>query len=331
MKHFSFQERKSIEKMRKEKIGIRVMARILKRSHSSISGELSRNQMLNEKWYCAETAHERFLKRQNNKGNVHKLERDEDLKRMVIENLNQEFSPEQTAGLIKLMGEKEICHETIYQFVYSEEGRNLKLWLKLRHRKYPRRQKHGSRKSQYKVTIKERVSIKHRPESANTRAEIGHLETDTIIFSKQRKVVSVQADRKTQKCAITILENKTAEETKYAVRRAIEDEYGATNVKTITHDNGTENAKHMEIRDKYNIGTYFCKPYASWQKGLVENINKLIRQYLPSHMNITNLTQDDMNIIQEKLNNRPRKQLGYFTPNQAYQIFLQGGRIRTRI
>ena len=315
--------------MAQEGLKIREIGRILKRSHSTISEEITRNKHGYEKLYCAETAHERFLKRQNNKGNVRKLEKDEDLKRMVIKNLNEDFSPEQTAGLINLIGEKRICHETIYQFVYSEEGKRLKLWLKLRHRKYPRRQKHGSRKTRYKVTIKERVSIKHRPESANLKLEIGHLETDSIIFSKQKKIVSVQADRKTQKCALTLLENKTAEETKYALTRAIEDEYGATNVKTITHDNGTENAKHMEIRDQYHVGTYFCRPYASWQKGLVENINKLIRQYLPRNMNITNLTQDDMNIIQEKLNNRPRKLLGYFTPNQAYQIFSQGGRIRT--
>lgn len=327
MKHLNYEERKCIEKMEKEGLKIREMARILNRSHSTISDEFSRNVMPYEK-YCAETAHQRFLKRQNNKGNVGKLDKDDDLKRMVIKNLQEDFSPEQTAGLIKLIGEKRISHETIYKFIYSEEGKKLKLWLKLRHRKYPRRQKIGDRKTKYNVSIKERISIEQRPESANKRIEIGHLETDTIIFSKQQKVVSVQADRKTQKCAITILANKTAKETKYALRRAIEDEYGVSNVKTITHDNGTENAKHMEIRDEYQVGTYFCKPYASWQKGLVENINKLIRQYLPRKMDITNLNQDDMNIIQEKLNNRPRKSLKYLTPNQAYQIFLQGGRIR---
>lgn len=314
--------------MIREGIGVRKMGKILRRSHSSISEEIGRNKMPYERQYWAETAHERFLRRQKNKGNVKKMEKDKDLKKMVIENLNKDFSPEQTAGLMGLIGEKKICHETIYQFIYSEEGKRLKLWLKLRHRKYPRRQKQGSRKTRCKITIKERVSIEERPKSANVKAHIGHLETDTIIFSKQRRVVSVQADRKTQKCAITILENKTADETKYALKRAIEDEYGAAQVKTVTHDNGTENAKHMEIRDEYHIGTYFCRPYASWQKGLVENINKLIRQYLPRTMNIEKLTQDDMYIIQEKLNNRPRKSLRFFTPNQAYQIFSQGGRIR---
>lgn len=328
MKHLNFQERKCLAKMLKEGLRKRQIARILKRSHSSILDEIRRNKMSYEKRYDPETAHERFLKRQNNKGNVKKLEKDEDLKKMVIKNLNDDFSPEQTAGLICLIGEKKISHETIYQFIYSEEGRRLKLWLKLRHRKYPRRQKRGMRKTKYKATIKERISIEFRPKSANEKKEIGHLETDTIIFSKQRRVVSVQADRKTQKCALTLLENKTAEETKYAIRRAIEDEYGAMNVKTITHDNGTENAQHIEIRDEYEIGTYFCRPYASWQKGLVENINKLIRQYLPRTINMKNFTQDDIYLIQEKLNSRPRKSLNYFTPNQAYQIFLQGGRIR---
>lgn len=328
MKHLTFEERKCIEKMLKEGLSKRQIAKILKRSHSSILDEIKRNQMPYENIYDAESAHERFLKRQNNKGNVKKLGKDHELKRMVITKLQEDYSPEQTAGFIGLMGEKKISHETIYQFIYSEEGRSLKLWLKLRHRKYPRRQPRGARRTRYQVTIRERVSIEQRPKEANEKVEIGHLETDTIIFSKQKRVVSVQVDRKSQKCAMTIVENKTAEETKYALQRALEDEYGAMNVKTITHDNGTENARHMDIRDEYPIGTYFCRPYASWQKGLVENINKLIRQYLPRTMNISKLTQDDMNIIQEKLNNRPRKSLHYFTPNQAYQIFLHGGRIR---
>lgn len=328
MKNITFEERKMIEKMQREKIGIRAMSRIMKRSHSSISDELKRNKMPYEKQYVASTAHERFLRRQNNKGNKSKLEQNPELKQFIIKQLTKDqWSPEQIAGFMKLLKAKQIIsHETIYQFIYSEEGKRLKLWLNLRHRKRPKRQPHGQRKTR-KITIKYRVSIKERPGIANDRKELGHLESDSMIFSAQKPILSVQVERMTQKCIITKFESKQAKETKYAIEKSIE-EYGQSIVKSITYDNGTENARHYEINEDYGIKSYFCRAYASWQKGLVENINKLIRQYFPLHINMENLTDNEVYEIQEKLNNRPRKALKYLTPNQAYQILSMGGRIR---
>ena len=197
----------------------------------------------------------------------------------------------------------------------------------MRHKKKPVRQFHGTRKSR-NLQIKYRVPIEERPRSANERKEIGHLETDSMIFSNRKPILSVQVDRKAKKCCLTLLANKTAQETKYALRKAIE-EFGERHVKTITYDNGTENAKHYEINEEFGIMSFFCKAYASWQKGLVENTNKLIRQYLPRHTDMATVTHEMIYEIQEKLNNRPRKSLGFLTPNQAYLIFSQGGRLRT--
>lgn len=328
MKNITYEERKMIEKMLKQKIGIRAIARVIKKSHSSVSDEISRNKMTYERQYLAETAHERFLRRQNNKGNKSKLDQNPELKKFIIKQLMEEqWSPEQIAGFMKLIkGKRVISHETIYQFIYSEEGKRLKLWLNLRHRDRPRRQSHGQRKCR-KITIKYRVSIHERSRLANERKELGHLESDSMIFSKQKPILSVQAERMTQKCVITKLESKEAKETKYAIEKSIE-EYGESTVKSITYDNGTENARHYEINEDYGIESYFCRAYASWQKGLVENINKLIRQYFPRYINMENITDNQIYEIQEKLNNRPRKSLSYFTPNQAYQILSIGGRIR---
>lgn len=329
MKYITLEERKSIQKMYKEGISCREMGRVLGRSHSTVSAELQKNKMWYEKEYCAEKAHERFLKRQMEKGKKTILEIYPWIKEKIIEWMtNEQWSPEQIAGQLGLMcGERVICHETIYQFVYSEEGRELKLWLHMRHKKKPMRQFRGGRKRRG-IQIQYRVPISARPRAANERKEIGHLETDSMIFSDQRPILSVQVDRKAKKCCLTLLPDKTAKETKYALRKAIE-EFGERHVKTITYDNGTENAKHHEINEEFGIMSFFCRAYASWQKGLVENTNKLIRQYLPRYTDMAKMTQEMIYEIQEKLNNRPRKSLGFLTPNQAYLIFSQGGRLRT--
>jgi IS30 family transposase len=326
MKYLSFEERKKIEKMLNRSLCYREIGRILQRSHSTISYEVRKNKMTYEKQYNAEIAHRRFMDREMKKGNISKLKKDPKLKQFIMEKIKTEqWSPQQIAGILKMRhGKTVISHETIYQFIYSDEGKKAKLWLELRHKKRPVRQSRGSRKK--RLIIPHRVSIKERPLAANKKLEIGHLESDSMIFSSQREILSVQVDRKSQKCVLTLLGNKTADETKSAIEGALEI-YGLAEVKTITYDNGTENIRHQEINDSYGIKSYFCRAYASWQKGLVENTNKLIRQYLPRYINLKKITQDMIEEIQEKLNNRPRKSLNYFTPNQAYQIFAQGGRI----
>lgn len=325
MQQLKYTDRKMLDKMLKQGMGIRAIGRAVGRGHSTFSEEIKQNKSPHEKYYSAELAQERHERRQLNKGNKGKLARKEKLKKHVIEKLEEDWSPEQIAGELKLRCKMTIIsHETIYKFIYSEEGRKLKLWLHLRIKHKPQRQRRGTRKSRKGQVISERISIHKRPAEVSERKIIGHLETDSMIFSQQKPIVSVQVDRAAQKCAITKLENKTAAETKHALVRAIEDEYAS--VKTITFDNGSENVLHTEIRDTYKLSTYFCDPYCSWQKGLVEQINSLIRQYLPRHSNMNNITQDQVYEIQEKLNNRPRKSLQYLTPNQVYSNLIESGR-----
>lgn len=327
MKQITFTERKMIEKMLNQSMGIRAIGRALCRGHSTISEEIAKNKMSYESYYDAEIAQARHERRQLKKGNKKKLDRKQQLKEHVIKKLEEDWSPEQIAGELKERCRMTIIsHETIYQFIYSEEGRQLKLWLHLRIKHKPYRRKRGTRKSRKGQIIPERISIHQRCEEASERKIAGHLETDSMIFSNQRPIVSVQVDRASQKCAITKLNDKTAFETKYALIRAIEEEYAS--VKTITFDNGTENVLHIEIRDTYEVSTHFCDPYCSWQKGLVEEINGLIRQYLPRHINMNQTTQDQIYEIQEKLNNRPRKSLKYKTPNQVYSSLIESGRFK---
>lgn len=166
--------------------------------------------------------------------------------------------------------------------------------------------------------ITERISIKERPLMINGRERYGDWESDSMIFSQQRSILSVQFERKSKLIRIRKLPNKTAEETKYALINTAES-VPTHLFKSITFDNGGEGALHHEIKKDYDIETYFCDPYCSWQKGGVENSNKLLRQYLPRSIRLENLTDRDIYEIQEKLNNRPRKSLNYSTPNEVFK------------
>lgn len=328
MTYLTYSDRKIIERMLKGGESHRSIAKVLERGKSTISDEIRISVMEYETEYRADLAHQRSLRRQQNKGKKPKLKRNTILKEHVIRCLKEDqWSPEQIAGeLNERCGMTIICHETIYQFIYSDEGKKLQLWLELRRKKRPIRQPYGKRKQ--RTTIPERVSIHERGDEANLRLEIGHLETDSVQFSNQLWILSVQIDRLTQKCVISKLPNKTALETRSALIDAV-NELGEQHIKSITFDNGTENVKHVDVRDLYSIDTFFCDAYCSWQKGSVENINGLIRQYFPRWTDMNKVTDEQIYEVQEKLNNRPRKSLRYLTPNHAFNILAQGGRLYT--
>jgi IS30 family transposase len=324
MRRISYEERQIIEKLRKSGVKVRKIAKILDRSHSTISEEISRNKQMHEDYYDAETAQGKMERRVLRRGNKPKIRGDSNLENEIVERLKEEHSPEQIAGSLALKyKQKVISHETIYRFIYSKRGIEFKLWKHLR-RKRSKRKKVAERKQNKRTLIPERISIHERPKVVDKRLRIGDLETDSVIFREAKSILSVQIDRASLKCAITKVENKSATETKLALIRAIEDEFGAHNTKTITFDNGTENVKHIEIKEEYKtIKTFFCDPYSSWQKGSVENLNGLIRQYLPRKLNLDEITQDQIYEIQEKLNNRPRKKLGFKSPNQFFYEMLR--------
>jgi IS30 family transposase len=269
--------------------------------------------------YIARLAQE-AADRRAGKTNKRKLDKDPILLEYVRDQLIEGWSPEQIAGRLKehpppkLRGES-ISYEQIYQYIYTDgrdkAGKHLFRYLR---RKKPFRQKKHSRKAN-KITIKGRISILERPEDINIKETFGHWESDTI-FGKNHKGSSVQYERKSQLLRINKLPNLKAESTKEAITKSIESLPNWLWL-SITHDNGPENAQHMILRDEYNVRTYFCEPYKSWQKGGVENMNGLLREYLPKKVDLNKISDDEINIIQEKLNNRPRKSLNFLTPNET--------------
>lgn len=309
-----FYDRQKLEYWLRTRQSIRAIAKIMRRDHSVLVRELRRNSDGNRKKYRVDTAQRLFEKRRH-KQHKGKLDKYPELKEYVVAGLKQEWSPDVIAGKLKnrKLGQT-ISHESIYHYIYHKAGRYEGLYKYLRQAQ-PQRHKLRSRKK-CKLPIPERVSIHLRPGVIDERKRYGDWESDSMIFSKQKTILSVQSERKSKLIRMCQLKNKSAEETKNALVMTAES-VSKEIFLTMTFDNGTEAARHTKIKKEYGIDTYFCDPFASWQKGGVENANKLIRHYLPRKTDLSKLTNRDIYEIQEKLNNRPRRCLNYRSSNEV--------------
>ena len=317
MQILTFVQRQWIEFFNNKGQGPREIGRFLKRDRTVVLRELKRNTKPGKK-YSAVTA-QKLANLKAKKTNKRKLETDQLLHDFVVKQLKEGWSPDEISGKLKdhppkdLLG-KTVSYETIYDYIYEGGGRWERLYCHLRKKHKQRRRRLGRKKQ--KITIPQRISIHLRPEEINLRQRVGDWETDTMCFSKQRPGLSVQYERKLMLARIHKVKNKTAEETETAISDMAES-VPKEIFKTLTFDNGKEGVCHTRIRDTFEIETYFCDAYASWQKGGVENLNGLIREYLPRQTNLDTITDEDIYQIQERLNNRPRKKLGYLSPNEA--------------
>ena len=310
----TFYDRQMLEYWLRTKQSLRAVARLLGRDHAVLVRELARNGSGDRTKYRADVAQSLFERRRH-KQHKGKLDKYPELKEYVVEGLKKEWSPDVIAGKLKGAGlEQSISHESIYHYIYNREGRFEGLFKYLRQGQSKRYKLHSRKKC--KLPIPERVSIHLRPEYITERQRYGDWESDSMIFSQQSNILSVQSERKSKLVRIHKAVNKTAEETRNALVKTAESVPKELFL-TITFDNGTEGFKHTEIKKEYGVDTYFCDPFASWQKGGVENANKLIRHYLPRNTDLSKLTDRDIYELQEKLNNRPRRCLGYKSPNEV--------------
>lgn len=325
MAQLTFYEREQIEH------GLRVgethnaIGMKLGRDHSVIDREVDRNSspFIPYTAVSAQRAFE-FRKRLKHKSKLEKFE-NQDLREYVIARINEDWSPEEIAGRLKNKLVQNIndtiSHESIYQYIYNGEGRFENLYQHLRTGRPKRRRKFDRRKRGH-FKIENRVSIHERPEIVAAKVRFGDWEDDTMIFSKQKEVLAVQYERKSMLCRLTKLSDKTAAEHENAVWKSIES-LPPELWKTITRDNGTENANHEQTKNIFNIQSFFCDGYCSWQKCGIECNNKQTRQYLPRWIDLSKLDDNDIFQIQEKLNNRPRKTLNYFSPNEVISQFVK--------
>ena len=227
--------------------------------------------------------------------------------------LRDEWSPEQISDWLRCREGRSLSHEWIYQYVYQDQADGGDLYRYLRCQKQ-RKKRYGS--YQRRGALVNTVSIEQRPAIVARKARIGDWETDTIIGKGHQQALVTLTERKSMYTLIAHVRRRTAQ----AVRQAIIRLLGRMRdkVHTITSDNGKEFAEHETIAGALNARFYFAHPYASWERGLNENINGLIRQYFPKKMDFSTITQKQLNLVMKKLNHRPRKTLGSRTPHEVF-------------
>lgn len=227
--------------------------------------------------------------------------------------LRQDWSPEQISLWFKAEIDVSISHEWIYQYVLQDKTEGGDLYQHLRCQKQ-RRKRYGSYNRRGQLI--DRVSIDERPTVVDLRSRIGDWELDTIIGKGHKQAIVSLTERKSRYTLIQKVERKTAQCVSKAIIKLLSPI--SDQVLTLTSDNGKEFADHKNIASKLNAKFYFAHPYASWERGLNENTNGLIRQYFPKNRDFTTITQKEINQAMIKLNNRPRKCLGMKTPNQVF-------------
>ena len=224
--------------------------------------------------------------------------------------LKQAWSPEQISQWLTLIGLPSVSPEWIYCYIRADKEAGGDLYSYLRCQKR-RKKRYGSADS--RGQLKNRVSIDERPAIVDERKRVGDWELDTVIGYRGGTVLVTAVERKTRFSVIALAPNKTAEAVKQSILDALTPL--AAWVKTLTYDNGKEFALHEDIAEVLEAKGYFAHPYHSWERGLNENTNGLIRQYVPKGASMDDLTQIEVDSIMDSLNNRPRKCLGFRTPN----------------
>jgi len=306
----TFYEREKIYELHQSKHNQTEIAKILGRNKSSVSREIARCRF-DPIGYIPDRAQrvsESLLRRNP------KIFRSKKLSASVISFLKKGWSPEQIAGRLKLESDG-ICpvsHETIYQFIYSEEGSRQKLYLLLTRHK-PKRTRWYSRKPK-KSHIPDTSSISFRPKHIEKRKKIGHWEGDLVVFSSLKSSnVTTIVERKSRLTKLIHNKSKYTEEVIGGIKNKLS-ELTQKQVKTITFDRGTEFAAFRKL----GLDSYFCNPHSPWQKGSNENFNGRLRRYLPKKFDHKNLSQNLLDNIEQKLNNQPRKCLGFRTPAEIF-------------
>lgn len=288
----------------------------LNRSPSTIYREIARNRGRNGYWPKAAMKKARRKLHRRGCTNVRRI--DPVAWDMALTYLKQEWSPEQIAGVLrKTQGAPRISYETIYRKVYAQvrAGETLAHFLRFAHPKRRRRKRAYRNHSRYGLALRTRID--QRPAIVAERSRIGDWEGDTIIGANQEQAIVTWVERRSGFVLMAKVERKTSDAVCQASIGLLQQH--RQNVHTLTTDNGTEFAQHAKLSKALDAQSYFADPYASWQRGTVENTNGLIRQYFPKKKRFESISNKDIQFVMNRLNHRPRKRLNYQTP---YDVFM---------
>ncbi len=312
--HLSKEQRYQLSVLLKAGHKIAYITKALNVHRSTLYREVKRNSKPRgsyEALYAneyAEIRKERFSKRRKLNPEMIRFIRDK------LENV--QWSPEQIKGYCDKDNIPMVSHERIYQFIYEDKANGGSLYKHLRCGKKKRKNRYGKHKNR-KIVIKNKVSIDERPDVINNKQRYGDWEIDTIVGREHKGAIVTLVERKSSFILIRKLKSKNATHLATETIRLLAPYKDL--VHSITSDNGTEFAKHEYISKKLNTKFYFAHPYSSWERGLNEYSNKLVRQYIPKKSNFDDFNIVDILRINDKLNNRPRKLLNF---NKPIDVFL---------
>jgi IS30 family transposase len=311
--HLSQTEREQIAQMYWEGESFGRIAETLSRNKSTISRELKRNSAPEYKRYTPCRAQSRSCERKS-QANTHQRLKNKQIQQYVREKLAIGWSPELIAGRIGIdHPEYSISHEAIYQYIYHPQTHDRVEMVKYLRRAHKKRRAKGIGRKERKTKIPNRISIEARPKSIERRDQYGHWEGDSLISRKSKAALNSLTERKSRLLLLTKLDRKGSAETNQAIIRRLKN-LSANGRRTLTLDNGTENAKHEKLTAKLGIKCYFAHPYSAWERGTNEHINGLIRWYLPKGTDFSKIDKEQIHQIECLINSRPRKCLGFKTP-----------------
>jgi len=308
MSHLTEEQRYTIATMKQQGYSQNQIANTIGKDKSIVSRELKRNRDERSGAYRSDLAQRKYELRKSNKKHFVKL--DSEMKNKIDDYLSQKLSPEQIVGICRKQSIEMVSHESIYQYIWADKKRKGILYKNLRSQ--GKKYKNRSLKTDKRGQITGRKNIEERPKEVDKRERLGDLEIDTIIGKDHKGAILTINDRSTGILWMKKLEGKDALKLAEATKELLADYQPY--IKTITADNGKEFAAHQLISEALNIDFYFAKPYASWQRGSNENLNGLIRQYIPKKTDFDTITDEDIKKITDELNNRPRKRYKFESP-----------------
>ena len=312
--HLSITERSELYQLRViEQLSISEIGRRLKRNKSTISRELLRNTDERQIGYLPDTA-VALMQARRKQAKVRFQRVSDKTIAEVKQRLEQHHSPEQVAGRMEREGIGKISYETIYLMIYANHQEMGIYQQYLRQKQKQRRRKSRNQK---RGGIPNRVGIENRPKIADLKIEIGHWESDTVIGCNHTGVVVTHVDKASKYLLAGLAKNKTMEEINRVTLKLFES-VKSTFRKTMTFDNGREFCGHEKISESLQIETFFATPYHSWERGLNEHTNGLIREFYPKSTNFKIVKEDNFQKVVNLINHRPRKSLDYRTP---YEVF----------
>ena len=312
--HLTIEERYQIKAYKEVGYKNHEIAKVINVHPSTISRELKRNVSSITGSYIPKWADNFAKKRSIIQAENANKKMDEEMKNLIKIYIKKDWSPEQVSAILEIKDNITISFVRIYQFIKQDrlEGGDLHTHLRFYHTGH-RRAKYGSK---HKGGLKGRVSISQREQIVDDKTRVGDWEIDTIVGANQKGAITTVVERSTSLVRISIPTTKKAidiENETIRIMAPLKDK-----IYTITSDNGLEFANHKNIANNLDYKHYFCHPYSSWERGLNEYTNGLIRQYIPKGTSFENITAEYIQEIEDKLNNRPRKSLNWRTPNEVF-------------